>query len=386
VNLHEYQAKEVLQTYGIPIPEFGVVHRALDVEKILSRFHFKEAVIKIQVHAGGRGKAGGVQFGKSAEEILSWTEKLLGMRLVNEQTGPDGVIAHKVLISRPIDIKKEYYLACTIDRERALPILIASPEGGMDIEEIAEKFPQKIAKLPIELDGRLRSFRQMQLCNLMDWKGARAKMGSRIAVALARAFIATDASLLEINPLVEDQNGDLWALDAKLSIDDNALYRQSELAALFDPTQQNSNEVKAREFDLAYIALDGEIGCMVNGAGLAMATMDIIKFYGGRPANFLDVGGGASAEKVTAGFKILVGDARAKAILINIFGGIMSCKTIAEGILAGAAEMKKHIPMVVRLEGTHVEEGTRLFQKSSFPIITAKSLADAAEKVVAQVR
>lgn len=385
MNLHEYQAKEVLRDYGIPVPEFGVVSRALDVDKVLSHLHLREAIVKIQVHAGGRGKAGGVQFAKTPEEILSWTEKLLGMRLVNVQTGPDGVIAQKVMISRPVEIKKEYYIACTIDRERALPTLIASPEGGMEIEEIAEKFPHKIAKLPIELDGRLRSFRQMQLCALMGWKGEQAKVGSRIAAALAKAFIDTDASLLEINPLVEDPQGNLWALDAKLSIDDNALYRQSDLAACYDPTQQTANEVRAREFDLAYIALDGEIGCMVNGAGLAMATMDIIKLYGGRPANFLDVGGGASSEKVAAGFDILLSDPRAKAILVNIFGGIMSCKTIAEGILSVAGGMKKRIPLVVRLEGTHVEEGTQLLKKSSLSIVTAESLADAAEKVVAQV-
>lgn len=355
MDTHEYQAKEVLKGYGIPIPEFGVATKIGEVEKVIKHLGLKEAVVKIQVHAGGRGKAGGVKFAKTPEEIIKAAEKLIGMKMVNNQTGPEGVIAHEVLITRPIDIKKEYYLGAVIDRERAVPILIASPEGGMEIEEVAEKHPEKILKLPIELDGTMRSYRLVRLCNFMGWKGEQAKEGTRIARGLAKAFIDTDASLLEINPFVESPDGKLWALDAKLSVDDNALYRQPDIAAYYDPKQVSENEVAAKEHDLAYIALDGNIGCMVNGAGLAMATMDIIQYYGGKPANFLDVGGGASKEKVAAAFKIILSDPKVKAILVNIFGGIMNCATLAEGIIAAVTEMGIKVPLVVRMEGTNVE-------------------------------
>ncbi|MBS0620010.1 MAG: ADP-forming succinate--CoA ligase subunit beta [Verrucomicrobia bacterium] len=383
MNTHEYQAKEILKRYGIPIPDFGVASKTHEVEGIIKHLGLKEGVVKIQVHAGGRGKAGGVKFGKTPEEILHHAQHLIGMKMVNNQTGPEGVIAHKVLVSRPLDIQKEYYLGAVIDRDRALPILIASPEGGMDIEEVAEKHPDKILKLPIELDGTLRTFRQHILCNFMGWKGEMAKMGAQIAQGVAKAFIDTDASLLEINPLVSDKAGKLWALDAKLSVDDNALYRQKEIASFFDKTQVSPNEVAAKEHDLAYIALDGNIGCMVNGAGLAMATMDIIQYSGGKPANFLDVGGGASKEKVAAGFKIILSDPKVQAILVNIFGGIMNCAVLAEGIIAAMQEMGIKVPLVVRMEGTNVEQGKALLEKSKLPIITADGLAEAAAKVVA---
>ncbi|MGC1878074.1 MAG: ADP-forming succinate--CoA ligase subunit beta [Rhabdochlamydiaceae bacterium] len=386
MNTHEYQAKKILKQYNIPIPDFEVASKIHDVDVIIKHLGLKEAVIKIQVHAGGRGKAGGVKFAKTPDEIVKVAEQLLGMKMVNNQTGPEGVIAHKVLISKPIDIKKEYYLGAVIDRENAVPILIASPEGGVEIEEVAAKSPDKILKVPIEFDGSVRGFRLVKLCKFMGWKGEMAKMGAQIARGVARAFIETDASLLEINPLVESKDGKLWALDAKLSIDDNALYRQPEITALYDHTQHLENEVLAKEYDLAYIALDGNIGCMVNGAGLAMATMDIIKYYGGKPANFLDVGGGASKEKVAAGFKIILSDKKVKAILVNIFGGIMNCATLAEGIITAMNEMGIKVPLVVRMEGTNVEEGKKLLEKSKLPIITADHLTEAAEKVCAELK
>jgi succinyl-CoA synthetase beta subunit len=286
------------------------------------------------------------------------------------------------MISKPVDIKKEYYLGAIIDRAAAVPILIASPEGGMEIEEIAEKHPDKILKLPIELNGSVRSYHLLYLSKFMGWKGETAKIGMQIAAAVARTFVEKDASLLEINPLVEDKEGKIWALDAKLSIDDNALYRQPEMEAYFDSTQLPANEVKARQHDLSYVALDGNIGCMVNGAGLAMATMDIIKLAGGKPANFLDVGGGATADKIAEGFKLLLADRNVKAVFVNIFGGIMNCATIAEGILAAAKEVSLKIPLIVRMEGTNVAEGKKMLQQSNLKIMTADGLEEAAQKII----
>ncbi len=386
MNTHEYQAKEILKRYAIPIPDFGVASNKHEVEKIIKDLHLTQAVVKIQVHAGGRGKAGGVKFAKTPEEILKVASSLIGMKMVNNQTGPQGVVAHKVLISRPLDIKKEYYLGAILDRAHARPILIASPEGGMDIEEVAEKFPEKILTLPIALDGKMHTYQLYRLANFMGWKGETAKIGMKVAAGVAIAFIETDASLLEINPLIEDPEGKIWALDAKLSVDDNALYRQPEIASFYDPTQQSPNEVAAKEFDLAYIALDGNIGCMVNGAGLAMATMDIIHHFGGTPANFLDVGGGASKEKVAEGFKIILADPKVKAVLVNIFGGIMSCATLAEGIIAAAKELGVKVPLIVRLEGTHVEEGKKLIKESGLKIISVDGLTEAAQKAVGAIK
>lgn len=383
MNTHEYQAKEILSKYDIPIPEFGVATHLSDVDRIIKKFDLKEAVVKIQVHAGGRGKAGGVKFAKSPDEIVSVAGKLLGMKMVNNQTGPQGVVAHKVMISKPVDIKKEYYIGAIIDRKHAMPVLICSPEGGMEIEVVAEKTPEKILTLPISLSGKLRSYQLIRLAKFMGWTGDTAKSGMKIAAELAKAFIDTDADLLEINPLVESTDGKIWALDAKLSVDENALFRQPQIASFYDPSQYSTSEVDAKKYDLAYIALDGNVGCMVNGAGLAMATMDIIHYYGGKPANFLDVGGGASKEKVAAGFKIILEDPKVNAILVNIFGGIMNCATLAEGIIAAAQEFDIKIPLVVRMEGTNVEEGKRLLKNSGLKITTADSMTEAAQKVVA---
>lgn len=386
MNIHEYQAKEILTSYKIPIPRFGVASSIEGVEAVLRDLSLEEAVIKIQVHAGGRGKAGGVKIAHGLQEILKTTRKLIGMKMVNNQTGPQGVIAHQVLISELIAIKKEYYLSVVIDRERSQVVLIASAEGGVEIEEIALKNPEKILTIPIGLSGVLRPFQKLQLIKFMQWKSEMAKQGAQIAQNLVQAFMDTDASLLEINPLVADQKGQLWALDAKLVADDNALFRQQKIAGFYDPSQAIQNEVRAKEHDLAYIGLEGNIGCMVNGAGLAMATMDIIQYYGGKPANFLDVGGGASKEKVAEGFKIILSDPNVKAILVNIFGGIMNCATLAEGIIAAVKEMKIDVPLVVRMEGTNVEEGRRLLKNAHLDIIPVDGLANAAKKVVEMIK
>lgn len=386
MDTHEYQAKEILKKYGMPIPEFGVAGTPAEAKQVVQELGLKEAVVKIQVHAGGRGKAGGVKFAKSKDEIVDVAKKLIGMKMVNNQTGPQGIVAQKVLITRPVDIAKEFYLGAIIDREHAMPILIASPEGGMEIEVVAEKSPEKILKLPIGLNGNVKPYHLIRLANFMGWKGDTAKQGMKVAASLAKAFIETDSSLLEINPLVETGEGKIWAIDAKLSVDDNALFRQKEIATFYDPSQVSSNEVAAKEHDLAYISLSGNIGCMVNGAGLAMSTMDIINHYGGAPANFLDVGGGASKEKVTEGFKIILSDENVKAILVNIFGGIMNCATIAEGVIAASEELSIKIPLIVRLEGTNVEEGRKILQESKLKIISAEGMADAAEKAVASLK
>jgi succinyl-CoA synthetase beta subunit len=386
MDTHEYQAKEILKQYDMPIPDFGVASTPAEAEQVVQYLGLQEAVVKIQVHAGGRGKAGGVKFAKSKGEIVEMAKQLIGMKMVNNQTGPQGIVAHKVLITKPVDIAKEYYLGAIIDRDHAMPILIASPEGGMDIEEVAEKTPEKILKLPIALDGSVKPYHLLRLSNFMGWKGKTAKQGMRATASLAKAFIDTDASLLEINPLVETGDGEIWAVDAKLSVDDSALFRQKEISSFYDPSQVSENEVAAKEHDLAYISLEGNIGCMVNGAGLAMSTMDIIHHYGGKPSNFLDVGGGADKEKVAAGFKIILSDPNVKAILVNIFGGIMNCATIAEGVIAASKELDIEVPLIVRLEGTNVEQGRKILEESELKIISAKGMADAAEKAVAALK
>lgn len=378
MNLHEYQSKEILAKYGIPIPAFGVASHRDEVKTIVDHLSLMHGVVKIQVHAGGRGKAGGVKFGKSKEEIIHHAQSLLGMKMINQQTGPEGVVAHKVLISKPVDIDKEYYISALIDRDRSQPLLIASPEGGMEIEEIAHKTPEKILKMPFAFNGKLKGYQLLRLCKFMGWSGDLARQGSLIAQAIAQAFIETDASMLEINPLVKTPDGNLFALDAKLSIDDNALFRHSELSSYYDPSQVSKQEARAKEFDLAYIAMHGTIGCMVNGAGLAMATMDIIQLHGASPANFLDVGGSASKEKVAEGFKIILSDPKVKAILVNIFGGIMNCGTLAEGVIYAAKEQHIQVPIIVRMEGTNVEGGKKLLAESHLKIQVAQDLEQAA--------
>ncbi|EKE08122.1 MAG: hypothetical protein ACD_17C00337G0002 [uncultured bacterium] len=386
MNLHEYQAKEIVKRYGLPVSEFAVASSVEEAQKIAEELDLQEAVLKIQVHAGGRGKAGGVKFAKSRKEMGELAQELIGMKMVNQQTGPDGVIAKKVLISKPIDIKKETYLGAVIDRERGTPLLIASSEGGMEIEEMAEKTPDKILKMPFGFDGTLRSFQLLRLTKFMGWSGELAKQGALVAKALARCFIDMDASLLEINPLVETLDGEILALDAKLSLDDNALFRHADIASYYDPSQVSIQEAAARGYDLAYIAMQGNIGCMVNGAGLAMATMDIIQLYGGEPANFLDVGGGASEEKVAEGFRIILSDSHVKAILVNIFGGIMNCATLASGVVKACKEQHIQVPIIVRMEGTNVQKGKEIFQESHLKIQTAEDIKQAAELAVRVVK
>jgi len=386
MDIHEYQAKMILRDYGIPSSDFAIVTTMDEAKQAIDELKLEQAVVKVQVHAGGRGKAGGVKLAKSRQEILNNVEKLLGMRIVNNQTGKEGVVAHQVMIAPLIDYRKEFYLGAIIDRQNAQAMLIASPEGGMDIEEVAEKTPEKILTIPIGLDGRLRGYQLNQVAKFMGWGGKGAEQGKKVVAGLAKAFIDTDASLLEINPLVETNDGDIVALDAKLSIDDNASYRQPKIQSFYDPTQLPKNEVLAKEHDLAYVSLDGTIGCMVNGAGLAMATMDIIHYCGGTPANFLDVGGSATKEKVAEGFKIILMDPNVKAILVNIFGGIMNCATLAAGIIGAAAQLDIHVPLVVRMEGTNVEQGKKMLAESGLNIVIADSLADAAQKVVASTR
>lgn len=382
MDIHEYQAKEVLRKYGIPMPEFAVASTLEQVEAAVKTMGLDQAVLKVQVHAGGRGKAGGVKLAKNPKEIYDFAKQLLGMRIVTPQTGKEGIVAHQILISPIIDFQKEYYLGVVIDRKKAQATLIASPEGGVEIEEVAQKNPDKILKIPLTADGRLKTYHYLELNKLMGWSGDLAKQGELIVKGLAKAFIESDASLLEINPLVLTKDHQILALDAKLSFDENAIYRQSSAQKFYDASQYNPFEAKAKEYDLAYIALDGDIGCMVNGAGLAMATMDIIKHHGGSPANFLDVGGGASQEKVAEGFKIILSDPKVKAILVNIFGGIMNCAVLAAGIIHAAQELQVKVPLVVRMEGTNVEQGKKLLADSGLNIVIANGLSEAAEKVV----
>ncbi|MEI8125705.1 MAG: ADP-forming succinate--CoA ligase subunit beta [Parachlamydiaceae bacterium] len=386
MDIHEYQAKEILRQYGIATPDFGVISSPEEITAIADQLNLNEAVLKVQVHAGGRGKAGGVKITRSRKEMLETSKQLLGLKIVNNQTGIKGIIAKQVLVTSLVDVKRELYMAATIDRKKAQASLIVSSEGGMDIEEVATKHPHKILTVPITDNGTVRSYNLIRIANFLGWTGKLADQGRKLTQALAKAFIEKDASLIEINPLVETAQGDLVALDAKFSIDDNALYRHPEIAAFYDPSQLSKEEVEAKAFDLAYVALDGNIGCMVNGAGLAMATMDIIHLSGGSPANFLDVGGGASQEKVAAGFKIILSDPKVKAILVNIFGGIMNCETLAAGIVSAAAELKVSLPLVVRMEGTNVNQGRATLKESGLKIIIADTITEAANKVVAEAK
>jgi len=385
MNIHEHQAKLLLRHFGIPIPDFSVVSSLEELRQYVDDGQLNKAVIKIQVHAGGRGKAGGVKIAHSREEILAYGQQLFGMRMVNNQTGPQGIVVRELLITSPIEYTRELYIGAAIDRKLGKAVLIISPEGGIEIEEIALKSPEKILTLPITSQGTLRGYNLERLVDFMGWKDDMAKQGKELALALAKVFVDTDASLIEINPLVETADKKLVALDAKMNIDDNALFRQSKIAAFYDPTQLPAEEVEAKTHDLAYVALDGNIGCMVNGAGLAMATMDMIYLAGGKPANFLDVGGGASEEKVSAAFKILLSDSKVKGILVNIFGGIMNCETLAAGIVSAAKELQVKVPLVVRMEGTNVEQGRETLKQSKLNIVIAHTLNEAAEKIVSAV-
>lgn len=389
MNIHEYQAKGLLKKFGVAVPEghpaFSVPE-AVDAAKALEAAGHKVFVVKAQIHAGGRGKAGGVKVVKSVEEVKEKASHLLGMTLVTHQTGPEGKVVKRLYIEAGSSIKKEYYLSAVVDRKTKAIIFMASTEGGMDIEEVAAHSPEKLVSVKIDPASGIRSCHTRKLGFALGFSGDILKKFSALVFSLYEAFVTTDASQIEINPLVETAEGNIIALDAKINFDDNALHRHDEIREMRDLDEEEPLEIEASKYDLSYIKMDGQIGCMVNGAGLAMATMDIIKLYGSSPANFLDVGGGATREKVTAAFKIILSDPSVKGILVNIFGGIMRCDIIANGIIEAARETNLSVPLVVRLEGTNVDLGKEILAKSGLTIIPANDLADAAEKIVKAVQ
>ncbi|MCS7182579.1 MAG: ADP-forming succinate--CoA ligase subunit beta [Thermoanaerobaculum sp.] len=385
MKVHEYQAKEILARYGVAVPR-GRVATTPDEARAIARELGGSVVIKAQVHAGGRGKAGGVKLAANPDQAEQAARQILGMRLVSPQTGPEGKLVRKVLVEEALPIAQELYLGVVLDRSRALPVMMASRFGGMEIEEVAREHPEAILKEHFDAALGLRAFQARKLGFALGLLDQPFKEFVNFAQALARAYNETDASLAEINPLLVTEDGRVLALDAKMNFDDNALSRHPDLAALRDVDEEDPYEVEASKYDLNYVKLDGNIGCMVNGAGLAMATMDIIKHYGGNPANFLDVGGGASQERVENAFRILLSDPNVRAVLINIFGGIVRCDMIAAGVVAAARNLEVKLPIVVRLEGTNVEEGRRILAESGLPLHPASTMAEAAEKVVQLAR
>jgi succinyl-CoA synthetase beta subunit len=385
MNIHEYQAKELLSIYGVPIPAGGVAYTEAEAVEVAKRLGGAAWVVKAQIHAGGRGKAGGVKLVKSEAEVAEAAKSLLGKRLVTHQTGPEGRDVKRVYVEAACDIARELYLALSVDRGSGRVTIIAAGEGGTEIEELAARSPEKILTSVIDPAAGLSPFHGRRLAFELGLNAAQAGAMVDFATALHRAFTELDAALVEINPLVVTGEGTLLALDAKMAFDDNALFRHPQIAALRDEDEEDPIEVEAGKYALSYVKLDGNIGCMVNGAGLAMATMDIIKLSGGAPANFLDVGGGATRERVTAAFKLILSDPNVEAILVNIFGGIMRCDVIAEGIVSAAREVNLHVPLVVRLEGTNVDLGRKILGQSGLAVIAADDLGDAAQKVVAAV-
>tara|TARA_R110002110_G_scaffold3391_3_gene17216 strand:- start:1700 stop:2869 length:1170 start_codon:yes stop_codon:yes gene_type:complete len=386
MNIHEYQAKAVLAKYGVPVPRGGAAFNADDLVAEAKKLGGPVYVVKAQIHAGGRGKGGGVKVVKSIEDVKAEATRMLGMTLVTHQTGPAGKLVQRVYVEEGSDIKRELYLSIVVDRETSRVSFIASTEGGMDIEEVAHKTPEKILSLSVDPAAGIQAFHGRKIAYALGLEGDQVKQGVALIQNLYTAFVTEDMAMLEINPLVVTGAGNLICLDAKVGFDSNALYRHKDIVALRDLTEEDPAEVEASKYDLNYIKLDGQIGCMVNGAGLAMATMDIIKLYGSAPANFLDVGGGATKEKVTEAFKIILSDKNVEGILVNIFGGIMRCDIIAEGVVAAAKEVKLSVPLVVRLEGTNVDLGKKIMADSGLPIISADNLADAAEKIVKAVK
>jgi succinyl-CoA synthetase beta subunit len=386
MNIHEYQAKALLKGYGVPVahglPAFSV-EEAVEAAKELGGPVW---VVKAQIHAGGRGKGGGVKVVKSVAEVEAEARRMLGMRLVTHQTGPEGKVVHRLYIEEGSAIARELYVSCLVDRATSRIAFIASTAGGMDIEEVAREAPEKIFTMTVDPVTGISPHHVRRMAKALALEGGAQKQLSGLLASLYQAFVGADMSLLEINPLVVTVKGDLLCLDAKVNFDGNALYRHADIAALRDETEEDEKELEASRHDLSYIALDGNIGCMVNGAGLAMATMDIIKLYGAAPANFLDVGGGATREKVTAAFKIITCDPQVKGILVNIFGGIMRCDVIAEGVIAAVREVGLKVPLVVRLEGTNVELGKQIIRDSGLNVIAADNLDDAAQKIVAAVK
>ena len=386
MNIHEYQAKQVLGAYQVPVPRGHVAFTPDEAVKAAEELGGPVWVVKAQIHAGGRGKGGGVKVVKSLEEVREEATRMLGMTLITHQTGPEGREVGRIYVEDGSDIARELYLSALVDRATSRISFIASTEGGMDIEEVAAQTPEKILTIDVDPAGGISGHHGRQIAFALGLEGDQVKQATALIANLYRAFVEKDMSLLEINPLVVTGAGDLICLDAKVNFDSNALYRHDDIMDLRDLAEEDPAEVKASEFDLNYIKLDGTIGCMVNGAGLAMATMDIIKLYGAEPANFLDVGGGATKEKVTEAFKIIMSDDNVEGILVNIFGGIMRCDVIAEGVVAAARETRLAVPLVVRLAGTNVELGQKILSESGLTIIPADDLDDAAEKVVAAVK
>ena len=381
MKVHEYQGKEVLARYGVVVPRGRLITAAKEARAAAAELGGR-VVVKAQIHAGGRGKGGGVKLAANPDEAVEAAKKILGMTLITKQTGPEGRLVRRVLVEEALPIDRELYLGVVLDRSAGYPVMMASQFGGMEIEEVAANNPAAILKAYFDPDIGLSAYQSRKLAFGLGLTGATFKAGTAFMHALARAYADTDASLFEINPLVTTTDGRVIALDAKASFDDSAMFRHADIAAMRDLDEEDPLEVEASKYDLNYIKLDGNIGCMVNGAGLAMATMDIIKHYGGMPANFLDVGGDASQERVAAAFRILLSDRSVRGVLINIFGGIVRCDMVARGVVAAAKEVKLSIPLVVRLEGTNVEEGRRVLATSGLALTVGDGMADAAEKVV----
>ena len=382
MNIHEYQAKELFKSYDIPVSTGSVAYTVDEIESAANSVSGPTWVVKAQIHAGGRGKGGGVKVVGSARDAIVEAKKMFGMNLITPQTGPEGKLVQRLYIENGSDIKKELYLSCLVDRATSKVAFIVSKMGGMDIEKVAEETPDKITTVFIEPSTGITDLDIKTITSSLELSGSLVDQLDGLVKNLYKFFTEKDASLLEINPLIITDNDKLICLDAKVNFDDNALYRHPEIEELRDPNEEDKYELEAAKYDLAYIKLDGSIGCMVNGAGLAMASLDIIKLYGGEPANFLDVGGGASKEKVTSAFKIILSDPGVKGILVNIFGGIMRCDIIADGIVAAAKELQINVPLVVRLEGTNVDEGKNILNNSGIDIVSAIDLDDAAKKIV----
>ena len=382
MNIHEYQAKELLSNYGVRVPIGKVAFTAEEAKQIATDLNAEKLVVKAQIHAGGRGKAGGVKVTGSPEEVETIASEMLGMKLVTHQTGPEGKIVGKVLVEEASDIAKEFYLGMVIDRASEQVVIMASPEGGTEIEEVAKNTPEKILKVYIDPSVGIQPFQCRKIAYFLGLEGKAVNKSVSFIISLYNLFMEKDCSLAEINPLVLTGDGEVLALDGKLNFDDNALFRRPDIQKMQDRTEEDELELEAKEVGISFVNLDGNIGCLVNGAGLAMATMDIIKFHGGEPANFLDVGGGATAEQVTKAFKMILSDKNVKAIFVNIFGGIMKCDTIAEGIITAANEIGIKVPLIVRLEGTNVELGRKLLSESGLDIQTGTDMKDAASKAV----
>ncbi|MBS7530429.1 ADP-forming succinate--CoA ligase subunit beta [Hazenella sp. IB182353] len=386
MNVHEYQGKQVLKKYGVVVPGGHVAFSPDTAVQAAENLGGSLWVVKAQIHAGGRGKAGGVKLAKSIDEVRQYAQELLGKVLVTHQTGPEGKEVKRLLIEEGCPIEKEYYVGIVIDRSTNRVVMMASEEGGTEIEEVAEKTPEKIFKEVVDPATGFLPFQGRRLAYNINIPKDKVNKAVKFMMGLYQAFVENDCALAEINPLITTTDGRVMALDAKLNFDSNALYRQKEILELRDLDEEDAKEIEASKYDLSYIALDGNIGCMVNGAGLAMATMDIIKHYSGDPANFLDVGGGATAEKVTEAFKIILSDENVKGIFVNIFGGIMKCDIIAQGVVEAAKQVGLQVPLVVRLEGTNVDKGKQILQESGIDIVTADSMADGAQKIVELVK